>query len=143
MDSGQSRAELIVALRVKYPLTSGHREAMLAELADALIELERLKAIINTPEIEDWMNGVAREAAHQQERWGVEHDGGKTPADWFWLIGYLAGKALFAAIAGNVAKLKHHTISTGAVLLNWHRHASGAMTRMRPGIVPPAELADG
>ena len=27
-------------------------------------------------------------------RWGNDGDAGKTDADWFWLIGYLAGKAL-------------------------------------------------
>ncbi len=42
-------------------------------------------------------------------------------ADWFWLIGYLAGKALMHALAGDRDKAKHHTISTAAALLNWHR----------------------
>lgn len=111
------------------------------EVAKLKAEIARLKALIDTPEIENWMRGVQLEAAHQQERWGSEHDGGKTHPDWFWLLGYLAGKALAAAIAGNVQKLRHHTISCGAVMLNWHRNASGQITAMRPGIAPPGSAA--
>lgn len=96
-----------------------------------------LEALINTPTIDDWIEGVRLEAAHQQDRWGSEHDAGKTDPDWFWLVGYLAGKALFARMQGNLDKAKHHTISTGAALLNWWRHIMGEETRMRPGIEPP------
>ena len=83
------------------------------------------------------MAGVPIEAAHQRERWGVEHDGGKTPFDWFWLIGYLAQKAASAAVAGDDEKAKHHTISTAAALANWHAQLSGITNAMRPGIAPP------
>ena len=92
-----------------------------------------LEALINTPQTVDWFDGVQLEAAHQQERWGTTHDGGKTAFDWFWLIGYLAQKAASSAVSGNVEKAKHHTISTGAALLNWHRNLSGENTSMRPG----------
>ena len=77
------------------------------------------------------------EAAHQIERWGAQHDAGKTPLDWFWLIGYLAQKAATAAIAGNIEKAHHHTISTAAAMLNWYRSLTGENTDMRPGIAPP------
>jgi hypothetical protein len=106
-----------------------------AEFADARIA--RLRAIINTPETEDFMKGIPLEAAHQRERWGVAHDGGKGPLDWFWLIGYLAQKAATSAMAGDVHKAKHHTISTAAALANWHLRLSGGDDRMRPGIAPP------
>ena len=99
-------------------------------------ELVRLQALLNTPETEDWFAGARLEAVHQIERWGTQHDVGKTPWDWFWLIGYLAQKAAAAAAEGDVAKAKHHTISTAAALLNWHRHLSGESTSMRPGIDP-------
>lgn len=106
------------------------------QLRDRVAELERL---INTPVVDDWLEGVRVEAAHQQERWGEDHDAGKSPADWFWLIGYLAGKALFAAIAGDQDKARHHTISTGAALFNWWRAISAdGLARRRPGIKPPA-----
>jgi hypothetical protein len=93
-----------------------------------------LEALINSPETADWMKGVPLEAAHQVERYGIDHDAGKTPFDWFWLIGYLAQKAASSAVTGDIEKAKHHTISTGAALLNWHRNLSGENTKMRPGI---------
>jgi hypothetical protein len=82
---------------------------------------------INTPEIDDFLSAVKNEALHQRERWGVDQDGGKEPADWFWLVGYLAGKALHDV----KGKRLHHIITTGAALLNWHAHAIGAYARMR------------
>lgn len=94
--------------------------------------------IINTPETADFMAGVPLEAAHQRERWGAEHDAGKTPFDWFWLIGYLSQKAADAAVRGDTEKAMHHTISTAAALANWHAALTGANTAMRPGIEPPA-----
>lgn len=90
--------------------------------------------IINTPETADFMAGVPIEAAHQRERWGADHDAGKGPLDWFWLIGYLAQKAATAAIAGESEKALHHTISTAAALANWHAALSGKSNAMRPGI---------
>src|SRR5262245_26963040 len=80
-------------------------------LIKAADDVERLTTLINTPVVDDWLEGVRIEGAHQQERWGAEHDRGKTAADWFWLLGYLGGKALAAAMQGNTDKAKHHTIS--------------------------------
>lgn len=108
---------------------------------DAERRVKELEALINSPETTDWMAGVPLEAAHQVKRYGVNHDAGKSPSDWFWLIGYLSGKALASAMLGNIEKAKHHTISTGAALLNWHRALTGENTAMRPGIMPPAEAA--
>jgi hypothetical protein len=105
-------------------------------------DVDRLRGLLNTPEVGDFVDAVQREAAHQRVRWGSDHDEGKTPADWFWLIGYLAGKALHALTAGNVEKGLHHVITTAAVLANWHAAVLGK-TNMRPGIVPPAEVAGG
>lgn len=105
-------------------------------------ETERLDRLLNTPEVEDFARGVGLEAAHQRERWGVDRDAGKTPFDWFWLIGYLAQKAADAAVRGDVSKAKHHTISTAAALANWHLALLGADNRMRPGIDPPAAIRE-
>jgi hypothetical protein len=85
-----------------------------------------------TPEIADFLVAVEREALHQRDRWGSEHDAGKTDADWFWLIGYLAGKAI-----NNPEKLLHHIITTAAACLNWHAARLGTHTAMRPGIADP------
>jgi hypothetical protein len=96
-------------------------------------EIARLNLLINTPHTDDFMTAVPLEAAHQIERWGIEHDRGKDPEAWFWLLGYLAGKALHHAKAGNVEKAKHHTISSAAVMLNWFRHMTGDETTFQPG----------
>jgi hypothetical protein len=92
-----------------------------------------LNAIINTPHADDFWRAASIEAEHQRQRWGAEGDAGKTPADWFWLVGYLGGKALHAHAAANVEKAEHHVITTAAALANWHRHMFGK-TEMRPGI---------
>jgi hypothetical protein len=109
------------------------------ELVRLAAENARLLALLNTPEVEDFSKAVPLEAAHQRERWGVDHDVGKTPFDWFWLVGYLAQKAASAAVAGDTEKAKHHTISTAAALANWHLALSGTDNRMRPGINPEGE----
>lgn len=112
------------------------------ELCDLLLkhatedreQIERLRSVINTPEIEDFDKGVPLEAAHQIERWGADHDVGKQPEDWFWLCGYLAGKALAAMKSGDTEKAKHHCISTAAAMRNWHKHIATGESAMRPGI---------
>jgi hypothetical protein len=104
-----------------------------AEVNGLRARIVELEALINSPKTDEWFEGVRLEAAHQQERWGSEHDAGKTSWDWFWLIGYLAQKAAASSVAGDRDKAMHHTISTGAALLNWHRAMTGENTQMRPG----------
>lgn len=103
--------------------------------ARAIIAADRARAadpvqqarhqLLNTPELHSFSEGVTLEALHQRERWGTDHDAGKAPADWFWLVGYLAGKALHAQTSGNAEKALHHTISTAAALANWHAAITG------------------
>jgi hypothetical protein len=114
------------------PLAAGKQENEREKQLDAL-----RKEIINTPETADFMAGVPIEAIHQRERWGSDHDEGKSPFDWFWLIGFLAQKAAHAAVIGDLEKAKHHTISTAAALANWHAALSGSDNSMRPGIMEP------
>ena len=107
------------------------------QIIDGLLSAHRaLLDKLNTPEVDNFVEGITREAAHQVERWGAEHDAGKTPADWFWLVGYLAGKALTACLTGDRAKALHHCVSSAAALANWHRSINGQPTAMRPGIDP-------
>lgn len=108
-----------------------------AELAERNARLLYLEGLLDTPHTEAFLTGVRLEAAHQILRWGTAHDAGKAPADWFWLLGFLSGKALAAAVAGNTDKAKHHVISSGALLLNWFRHVTGDSSEMRPGIESP------
>lgn len=106
----------------------------LQQLAGELVdEYDRLTAIVNTPQANDFLRAVSTEAEHQRQRWPSEHDAGKTPADWFWLIGYLAGKALHAHTSSNAEKAEHHVITTAAACANWHLAMRGK-TNMRPGI---------
>ncbi|OKO68366.1 hypothetical protein AC629_42185, partial [Bradyrhizobium sp. NAS80.1] len=87
-----------------------------------LNEVERLREILDTPLHEPFLNAAVHEAKHQIYRWGAEHDAKKTAWDWFWTLGYLGGKAAHAALAGDWTKAKHHTITAGALLANWHAH---------------------
>lgn len=112
-----------------------------SDLVQLQAKVQRLESLLNSPEVRDFVEGVMRETPHQRELWGTSHDAGKTPFDWFWLIGYLAQKAAAAAVAGDVEKACHHTISTAAALANWHAALIGADTSMRPGISPPDEAA--
>lgn len=99
-------------------------------------EIAALEAKLNTPELYEFARAVTSEAQHQRHRWGADHDSGKQPEDWFWLLGYLGGKALAAHKAANTDKALHHTISSAAALANWHAAIMGANTEMRPGIDP-------
>lgn len=96
-------------------------------------ELVRLDALINTPHTASFDTAVELEAAHQQDRWGVDGDAGKKPEDWMWLVGILAGKAVEASRQGNVDRAKHHIIASAAATRNWFRHLTGELTKMRPG----------
>ena len=101
------------------------------------VERDEALAQLNTPELHDFAKAVRLEGAHQRQRWGAEHDDGKAPADWFWLVGYLAGKALASHVRGEVDKALHHTITAAAALANWHSAILGK-TDMRPWIARPA-----
>lgn len=117
-------------------------EAEHKELLAARAERDRLLAVVNSPEVVNFLRGVHLEAVHQVERWGTAHDRAKRPADWFWLVGYLAGKALHAAVAGDVDKARHHCISTAASLYNWHSAIAGRDVRMCPGSSDVAQIVD-
>ena len=92
-------------------------------------DCKALRELLNRPEINNFIEGVRIEAAHQLRRWGREHDSTKSPEEWFWTVGYLAGKALAAQRADDDGKFMHHLISTAAVLANWHYFASNPEPR--------------
>lgn len=93
---------------------------MVAEEETLRARIRELEGQLNAPEIADFTTGVQREVAHQRQRWAA-HDEVKSHADWFWLVGYLGGKALHAAISGDRPKALHHTISAAAALAQWHQ----------------------
>lgn len=121
------KPEVEMALRRMEPDHSRHHPFVVADhhrhltvIRAALEHGARLDALVNSPEIEDFLRGVKLEAVHQVEKWGDAHDRGKSAENWFWLVGYLAGKCLRAVITGKRDKALHHTISTAAACLNWH-----------------------
>ena len=119
-----------------------HRTLSRATAAEAKVAV--LEKALNTPEVFDFVKAVQLEAAHQRARWGSDHDAGKTDADWFWLVGYLAGKALHNPpndMHPAEAQL-HRIVATAAALANWHAAKLG-LTNMRPGIEPPIDAALG
>lgn len=126
-------------LRRQYADDSPAVLAVIDEYAKAIEERDRLRALIDTPEILDFVRAVQLEAVHQRERWGSDHDAGKTDADWFWLIGYLAGKALHnpgVTPADATEKKLHRIVTVAAAAANWHAAHLGT-TNMRPGTEPP------
>lgn len=78
-------------------------------------ELARIKQALDTPEQEDFLTAAVTEARYQRTTWS-EQDATKTDSDWFWLTGYLVGKA-FHDIRG---KRVHHLTAAAAALANWH-----------------------
>lgn len=97
------------------------RMQQLAEENERLVnQVAELRELLNTPLFDEFTHAVKREAAHQVRRWGKAHDRSKSAENWFWLVGYLAGKALRAAISGDREKAQHHTISSAAALMQWH-----------------------
>ncbi|MEQ8829533.1 MAG: hypothetical protein RLW87_06970 [Alphaproteobacteria bacterium] len=85
---------------------------------------QEIRDLIERPQIRDFISSAVAEAAHQRARWGEPHDADKQSEDWFWTVGYLAGKSLAAQRAGDAEKAKHHLISTTAVLAHWHEAMS-------------------
>lgn len=115
--AAKARAQRLVDAGMPEITTSGRIARDVLALAE---EVERLAKLLNTPELHDFGRGVVLEAAHQCDRWGAAHDRSKSAENWYWLVGYLGGKALRAAIAGDREKALHHTISAGAALAHWH-----------------------
>lgn len=126
----------------KYDPFTYSTDFMIEEIQKLRGEFARLTLLLNTPETEDFDKAVPLESAHQIERWTAEHDAGKSPEDWFWLVGYLAGKALSAGKSGDETKALHHCISTAAALRNWHSHIRSGRTEMRPGISEEQRIPD-
>jgi hypothetical protein len=116
-----------------------------AERAEAAFRA--LTEIVNRPIVDDFLHGVRLESAHQIQRWGEAHDRSKSAENWFWLVGYLAGKALRSTIEGDTEKAMHHTISSAAALLQWHqaiaRNTTNGLGADADLIPSPATAGDG
>lgn len=87
-----------------------------------------LNAIIHKPESDDFLRGIAIEAEYQRQLHGVDATEARFDwHQWFWVTGYLLGKALAACKSGedNGDKAKHHLVTTAALLNNWHNTLTG------------------
>lgn len=84
----------------------------------AELEILRLRDAMDTPEQHDFLTAAVTEAQYQKARWS-ENDAQKTDSDWFWLIGYLVGKAMHDVRSKRV----HHLTAAAAALANWHAAA--------------------
>lgn len=78
---------------------------------------------INSPGVNDFVQAVKVEVAHQRERW-KETDPLKTDADWYWLIGWLGGKAVTDPHEkGDKRTAKerklHRIVTVAAAAFNW------------------------
>ncbi|MFM0270150.1 hypothetical protein PQQ59_06165 [Paraburkholderia aspalathi] len=104
-------------------------EAQPAQSEPALqAEIDRLNAIIHTPESDEFLKGAAIEAEYQRELHGVDASDARFDwHQWYWVVGYLAGKALAACKSGegNGEKAKHHLVTSAALLMNWHNVLTG------------------
>jgi hypothetical protein len=124
-------------------MVKGDRDRLSLELEHLkaeLAELEARFARINTPEIGDFLAAVRNEMLHQRDRWGADGDAGKTDADWFWLLGFLAQKAMTPGTSKE--KVLHHIITTAAACGNWHGARTGHYVDMRPGTVQQGSSHD-
>lgn len=122
-------------------------DALTARAAELEAENKRLDCLINNPHTMHFLESVQLEAAHQQERWASSHDAGKADPDWFWLLGFLAGKAIRPDQTPE--KRLHHIITSAAACLNWHAHVVGyrdgpsmavRQPTMRPGIAEEKQI---
>lgn len=79
---------------------------------------------LDTPEMLDFIRAVKIEAEHQRGRW-KSTDPMKSPADWFWLIGWLGGKAVHDPHEADDDRTEkerrlHRIITVAAAAYNWH-----------------------
>lgn len=86
-------------------------------------EKERLQAYINNPVTLDFIEAMKVEIPHQKERWR-ESDPLKDDPDWYWLIGWLGGKAIMDPVKDRDARTPkerklHRIVAVAAAAANW------------------------
>lgn len=112
---------LNVLWRAEDPAARGMTLNDMTKLSEwAAAKITRLEALINTPVIDDFIEGVQIEMPHQVARWGESHDADKTASDWIRLGVHLLGKASMADWQNDPEKLKHHVITVAAAMGNFH-----------------------
>lgn len=84
-------------------------------------EINRLNSLINNPVLNDFVEAMKIEAAHQLERWGIENEERKPPHHYILVATKLLGKLSIAIWDRDIDKFKHHCITLAAELQNCHR----------------------
>lgn len=101
--------------------TSTWPEADRSLLQSWFDEVARLRAVIETPENDDFIVGVSIEAEYQCRKHGVDNGlAARNWTQWLWVAGYLLNKAVAACQRDDTEKGKHHLVTTAALLKNWH-----------------------
>jgi DNA repair exonuclease SbcCD ATPase subunit len=98
------------------------RIGLQSELDRVKEKYAELNGLVNTPHTDNFLDAVRLEAAYQRST-REEDDRKKTPEEWFWTLGYLAGKVIRPGQTKE--KELHHIVTSAALCMNWHRHASG------------------
>ena len=93
---------------------------LITEIEQLKLKLKNLNERLDNPQINDFMESVKFEAAHQVDRWPKDHDLKKDPEAWLWLLCYLSTKAVQAYKYNDREKHLHHIITCAAACLNWH-----------------------
>ena len=84
-------------------------------------KLKKLEDLINSPELEDFLEGVKLESTHQTLKWGNNNEKMKYPHDFSNVLTYLHGKLIKAVFDNDLEKYKHHLITISAVCYNAHK----------------------
>lgn len=98
------------------------------EVVQLRAEVARLNTIIKHPEHDDFIRGVSIEAEYQRCLHGVDASEGRFDwHQWYWVVGYLLGKALAACKSGegDGEKARHHLVTSAALINNWHNVLTG------------------
>jgi hypothetical protein len=94
------------------------------EKSELKAEVERLRAIVDSPDPKDFFTASNLEAKFQRVLWGDGIDptafGRGTDADWVGLVMYLCGGAAKTADSDREKKL-HRITAAAAALANWHK----------------------
>lgn len=96
------------------------RAEFISPIAALDAENRRMQAILNTPEIKDFLKAVEIEAAHQRNRWGDAHDEQKDAGDWAHCLPLILSSNQ-AVWERDRDKYLHHLITMAAICFNAHR----------------------
>lgn len=83
--------------------------------------IKYLESLINSPEINNFIEGFKIESAHQTERWDKDKEEMKPPHHYILVYNKLLGKLSIAIFDRDIEKFKHHLITLAASGYNCFR----------------------